>query len=272
MKAYWSLFVARFALLLQYRAAALAGVTTQLFWGFLKVMVLEAFFTHTTSAQPMTFHQTVGYTWLGQAFLIALVPWSGDREIQELIRSGAVGYDLLRPTDLYNFWFTRALALRIAPVFLRAIPLLCVAIFVLPIVGLSDWSLLFPPSLTSLVAFFLSFIGAIFLSSAITMFLTVSMMWTLSGEGINTILPNLIIIFSGMIVPLQLFPEWIKPVLYALPFSGLLDQPFRIFTGNLSPSSLPYVLFHQAFWIFILVMLGRLLVRRGVKKLVIQGG
>jgi ABC-2 type transport system permease protein len=91
MKAYWSLFIARFALLLQYRAAALAGIATQLFWGFLKVMVLEAFFTHTTSAQPMTFRETVGYTWLGQAFLIALVPWSGDREIQELIRSGAVG-------------------------------------------------------------------------------------------------------------------------------------------------------------------------------------
>ncbi|MEH2071506.1 MAG: ABC transporter permease [Nostoc sp.] len=272
MKAYWSLFIARFTLLLQYRTAALAGVATQLFWGFVKVMVLEAFFTHTTSAQPITFQQAVGYVWLGQAFLMAIVPWSGDREIQNSIRSGGVGYDLLRPTDLYNFWFTRALALRTAPIILRAIPLLCVTIFIFPAIGFSERSLSFPPSFASFIAFVFSFIAGILLSSALTMLLTVSMMWTLSGEGINSILPTLIIIFSGMIVPLPLFPDWSKPLLNALPFSGLIDQPFRLFTGNLPPNALFNVLLHQLFWIFAIVILGRLLVILGIKKLVIQGG
>jgi ABC-2 type transport system permease protein len=272
MKAYWSLFVTRFALLLQYRVAALAGIATQLFWGFVKIMVLAAFFTHTTSAQPMTFREAVGYVWLSQAFLVALVPWSGDRDIQELIRSGAIGYDLLRPTDLYNFWFTRALAMRTAPVILRAIPIFCVTLFVLPLVGLSNWSLAFPPSFTAFVAFFLSFIGGIILSSAITMLLTVSMMWTLSGEGANSISPSLINILSGMIIPLPLFPEWIQPLLNALPFSGLLDKPFRLFSGNISPNEVFGVLFHQIFWIAVIVLFGRFFVRRGVKKLVIQGG
>ncbi|BAY10823.1 ABC transporter permease [Calothrix sp. NIES-2098] len=272
MTAYWSLFVARFALLLQYRTAALAGVATQLFWGFVKVMVLEAFFTHVPTTQPMTLHEAIGYVWLGQAFLIAIVPWSGDREIQELIRSGAVGYDLLRPTDLYNFWFTRALALRTAPLILRGIPLLTVTIFLFPIVGLRERSLAFPPSFAAFVAFVLSFIGAILLSSALTMLLTVSMMWTVSGEGINSIFPAIVTIFSGMIVPLPLFPEWSKPILNALPFSGLLDKPFRLFTGNLLPNSLFNVLLHQIFWIVIIVILGRFLVKRGVSKLVIQGG
>ena len=272
MKAYWSLFVARFALLLQYRTAALAGIATQLFWGFVKVMVLEAFYTHATSTQPMTFQEAVGYVWLGQAFLIALVPWGGDREIQDLIRSGAVGYDLLRPTDLYSFWFTRALALRTAPLILRALPLLIVTIFLFPVIGLSNWLLSFPPSLASFGAFFLSFIGAILLSSALTMLLTVSMMWTLSGEGINSVIPTLVIICSGMVVPLPLFPEWIKPFLNVLPFSGLIDQPFRLFIGNLPPSALFNVLLHQVFWIVLIVSLGRFLVNRGVSKLVIQGG
>jgi ABC-2 type transport system permease protein len=272
MTAYWSLFVARFALLLQYRTAALAGVATQLFWGFVKVMVLEAFFTHATSTQPMTLREAIGYVWLGQAFLMAIVPWSGDREIQELIRSGGVGYDLLRPTDLYNFWFTRALALRITPLILRAVSLVGITIFLFPIVGLSKWSLAFPPSLASLIAFFLSFIGAIVLSSALTMLLTVSMMWTISGEGINSILPPLITIFSGMIVPLPLFPEWSQTFLNALPFSGLLDKPFRLFTGNILPDALLGVLIHQIFWIVVIITIGRVLVKHGVRKLVIQGG
>ncbi|NJP12404.1 MAG: ABC transporter permease [Leptolyngbyaceae cyanobacterium RU_5_1] len=272
MNAYRSLFIARFALLLQYRAAALAGIATQLFWGLMKVMVLKAFFSHTTAAQPMTFQEAAGYVWLGQAFILAIVPWSGDREIQSLIRSGAIGYDLLRPIDLYNFWFTRALAMRTAPLVLRAVPILGVTMLLLPLVGLAEWFLAFPASFAALAAFLLAFIGAILLSAALTMLLTVSMMWTLSGEGVNSLFPTLIIMFSGMIVPLPLFPEWIKPLLNALPFAGLLDQPLRLFTGNLPPSAVLTVLLHQGFWIVVIVLLGRFLVSQGVNKLVIQGG
>lgn len=270
MNAYKSLFIARFALLLQYRSAALAGVATQLFWGFLKVMILEAFYRHAASNQPMTLSEAIGYTWLGQAFLMAIVPWSGDREIQELIRSGSIGYDLLRPADLYNFWLTRALAMRTVPIVLRAIPIVSIALL-LPLVGLPQWSLMLP-SLPALIAFLLAFINAILLSSALTMLLTVSMLWTLSGEGINSVVPTLIIFCSGMVVPLPLFPNWIQPLLNVLPFSGLLDQPFRLFTGNLPPSALFGVLIHQEFWIVVITLLGRFLVSRGIKKLIIQGG
>jgi ABC-2 type transport system permease protein len=271
MNAYRSLFLARLTLLLQYRAAAWAGVATQMFWGFVKVMVLMAFFSHATTPQPITLREAIGYVWMGQAFIMAIVPWSGDREIQELIRSGAVGYDLLRPTDLYSFWFTRALAMRTAPLLLRAIPILSAALVVLPLIGLTEWSLV-PPSWIALAAFVPAFIGAVVLSSAVTMLLTVSMMWTLSGEGVNSLFPTLIIICSGMIVPLPLFPEWIKPLLNLLPFSGLLDKPLRLFTGNLPADALWGVLIHQGIWITVIVLLGRFLVSRGITKLIIQGG
>lgn len=272
MQAYQSLFFARFALLLQYRAAALAGVATQLFWGVVKVMVLAAFFRQATADQPMQLREAIGYVWLGQAFIMAIVPWSGDREVQELIRSGAVGYDLLRPIDLYNFWFTRALAMRTAPLLLRATPILTVTMLVVPLIGLTEWSLAAPPSWAALVAFLLAFGGAILLSVALTMLLTVSMLWTLSGEGVNMIVPNLVIVFSGLVVPLPLLPEWLKPILSFLPFSGLFDHPLRLFTGNLPPDALAGVLMHQGVWIAILIGFGRFLVSRGVKRLVIQGG
>lgn len=272
MNAYRSLFVARFTLLLQYRMAALAGVGTQLFWGFVKVMVLETFFTQTSIEQPMSLPETIGYVWLGQAFLFAIVPWSGDREVQELIRSGAVGYDLLRPTDLYNFWFTRALAMRTAPILLRGIPLLTMTMLLFPVIGLSGWTLSAPSSIAALFAFLLAFVGAVLLSTALTMLLTVSMMWTLSGEGINNLAPSLVTILSGMIVPLPLFPDWLQPILAILPFSGLIDQPFRLFTGNLAPNAMVAVLMHQAIWISVLMGFGRFLVSRGVKRLIIQGG
>jgi ABC-2 type transport system permease protein len=272
VKAYWSQFRVRIKVLLAYRAAALAGVTTQIFWGFVKIMIIEGFYRSATKPPPITLVEAIGYIWLGQAFLVALVPWSGERELQEQIRSGAVCYDLLRPTDLYTFWFMRVLAMRTAPLFLRTLPLFALTMLILPLLSADSYSLHSPQSFTLFFAFCLTLLGGIVLSCAITMLFTISTLWTLSGEGVNSILPTFVVVFSGMIIPLPLFPDWLQPILTFLPFSGLFDKPFRFFVGNLPFSALTTALLHQFLWCVALIGLGRFLVNRGVKKLVIQGG
>src|SRR5262249_55803566 len=82
---------ARFRMLLQYRAAALAGLWTQIFFGFVLLGVYEAFYSAST-AQPMTFDQIVSYVWLGQA-LLAMLPWNSDPEWRDMVRSGSVAYE-----------------------------------------------------------------------------------------------------------------------------------------------------------------------------------
>ena len=111
MSSYAAVMSANFRTLLQYRTAAVAGFTTQIFWGFIRVMIFEAFFRSSTADQPMTVDEVTTYIWLGQAF-IALLPWNTDRELSTLIRSGLVGYELLRPVDLYNFWLARPIGPR----------------------------------------------------------------------------------------------------------------------------------------------------------------
>ena len=54
MRPYLAVLSARFRLLLQYRVAALAGFATQLFWGFIRVMIFGAFYRASAAAQPMT--------------------------------------------------------------------------------------------------------------------------------------------------------------------------------------------------------------------------
>ena len=70
MKGYTAVPSARFRTLLQYRAAALAGLGTQLFWGLIRMMIFEAFYRASTSAQPMTIDVVVGYVCLDQAFIV----------------------------------------------------------------------------------------------------------------------------------------------------------------------------------------------------------
>ena len=126
MRAYWAVFSARFRSLLQYRAAALAGCGTQIFWGLIRMMILGAFYASTRAPQPMTYPEVVTYIWLGQATILLTIV-GVDADVREMIRSGTVAYEMVRPVDLYQLWYARALARRIAPMLLRAGPILLLA-------------------------------------------------------------------------------------------------------------------------------------------------
>ncbi|NCP33503.1 MAG: hypothetical protein GW867_26120, partial [Armatimonadetes bacterium] len=66
--------------------------------------------------------------------------------------------------------------------------------------------------------------------------------------------------------------ELLQPALSLLPFRGLMDPPFRLFTGNLAATELPLVLTHQLVWTAAFILFGRWLLSRWTHRLVVQGG
>ena len=194
-------------------------------------MILAAFYAAAEGPQPMNMVEVVAYVWLGQA-LLGMLPWNTDADFKEQVASGAVAYDLLRPLDLYGYWYARTLAFRTAATTLRAIPMVVFAMLVLPAFGLAEWALPVP-SFPALAGFLAAITAAALLSTSITVLAHISMLWTLSGEGVDRILPSFVTILSGMIVPLPLFPDWMQPFLSWQPFRGLCDVPYRIYSGNI---------------------------------------
>jgi ABC-2 type transport system permease protein len=270
LRPYLAIFNARFRMMLQYRAAAIAGLWTQVFFGLVMIMVYEAFYRSTGKTQPMTFPHIVSYVWLGQA-LLALLPWNVDQEIKGMVRSGAVAYELCRPVDLYSLWYVRAMAWRTAPTVLRAAPMAIVAMFLLPLVGRSAWRL-HPPTFAGGAAFAAAMICALLLSSAISTLLNIALLWTVSADGTVVMMTAMVTLLSGMIVPLPLFPDWAQPALRALPFAGLVDLPYRVYLGDIAAGSLPFVLARQLAWTAAIVLYGRWLLARGMRRVVVQGG
>ena len=270
MDGYVAVVSARYRNLLQYRAAAFAGFVTQLFWGAVRLMILAAFFATSAEPQPMNMTEVVAYVWLGQAML-GMLPWNTDADFKEQVRTGAVAYDLLRPLDLYGYWFARTLAFRTATTTLRAIPMVAFAMFLLPAVGMAEWALPMPTA-AALVAFLMAITVAALLATAVTMLAHISLLWTLSGEGVDRVLPAVVTILSGMVVPLPLFPDWLQPFLNWQPFRGLCDVPYRLYSGNIPVAdAVPEVALSLA-WTLALIWVGRALLRRGVRRLVVQGG
>ena len=263
MRAYWAIVSARYRMLLQYRAAAIAGFATQVFWGLIKVMIFAAFYRASRSPQPMSYAEVVTYVWLGQAML-RMLPWDIEGDIRQMIRSGAVAYELLRPLDLYALWYARALAWRTAPTTLRALPMFVLA--------MACFGMQWPASAASGLAWAAATVGALCLACAVTTLLSVSLLWTIAGDGAARLIVAGVIFLSGMIVPLPLFPDWAQTIVGLLPFRGIVDLPFRLYTGHIPPEGVWGVLGHQLAWTVGLVAFGRWLLARGTRRLVVQGG
>jgi ABC-2 type transport system permease protein len=262
-RGYAAIFSARFRMLLQYRAAAVAGFGTQLFWGLIRMMIFTAFYASSTQAQPMSLREAITYLWLVQA-MFAMIPWSVDAEVRTLIRSGTVAYEMLRPLDLYTLWYCRGIATRLAPTTLRAAPMFVIAILFFGM-GL-------PPSVGSGLGWLLCTFAALLLSSAVSTLVVISMLFTISGDGIARFVSPLIMTLSGMLVPLPLMPHWAQSTLNFLPFRDLADVPFRVYMGHIPPGQIGTALLHQAAWIAVLVLLGRTLLARAARRMVVQGG
>ncbi|HJP29408.1 MAG: ABC-2 family transporter protein [Candidatus Latescibacteria bacterium] len=263
MGPYLAIVSASARILLQYRAAAFAGIVTQLFFGFVMVQAYTAFYAAATQPPPMALAEVVGYIWLGQAML-GLFPWNVDPEIRAQIRTGGVVYELLRPVDLYSLWFARAVARRTAPTLLRAVPMFIIAAALL---GLPP-----PPSPEAFLAWIASTFCALVLSAAITTLLSITLMWTLSGDGAMMLVVSVVVFFSGQAVPLPMFPEWLQPLITSLPFRGLIDIPFRLYLGHIPAAEAPSLLAFQLAWAAALILFGRALMAHGRRVLVAQGG
>ena len=259
-------------MLLQYRAAAIAGLFTQVVFGLVLIMVYEAFYRSApAAARPMAFAQVASYVWLGQA-LLAMLPWNVDPELRAMVRSGAVAYELCRPVDLYGLWYARAVAQRTAPTILRAVPMAVFAAVGLPLLGLGEWRLAPPASLAAGAGFAAALLCALALGCALSALLNIALMWTVAADGIVMVSTTAVQLLSGMLVPLPLFPEWSQGVLRWLPFAGLVDLPFRIYTGHIAIDGLALVLARQLGWTIVFVALGRVLPGRGLRRVVVQGG
>ena len=102
--------------------------------------------------------------------------------------------------------------------------------------------------------------------------MSITLLWTISGDGVVGIVSAAVMFFSGMIVPIPLFPNWAQPLLNTLPFRGLVDTPFRLYMGHIPSGDMLIHLAHQSVWILALVVLGRWVLSRGLRRLVVQGG
>lgn len=267
MRSYLSFFRMQLIKGLQYRTAAWAGVFTQFFWGFMEIQLYRALYAAHAERFPMALGSVVCYIWLRQAFLALFNTWSYEHELFDMILSGSVAYELCRPVGVYGMWFVRNAALRVSRAALRCGPILVVAAL-LP----APWGLRLPAGWGAFGAFLLSMLLTLGVTTAFTLIVYFSCFYTLSSEGLRSILSPVTEFLSGSIVPLPFMPAWLAGILRYSPFGAMLNAPLRIYSGDIAGGALCEALLLQAFWLVALGLFGWLLQHRGIRRLCLQGG
>lgn len=267
MKAYFSFFKIRFINGLQYRAAAYAGIITQFAWGFMYIMLYETFYKSNPSMAPMGFSQLSTYIWLQQAFLAVFMTWFLDNDIFDLVSSGNVAYELCRPMDIYNTWFSKSCANRLSKGLLRFGPILGIA-FLLP----NPYKFNLPSSLETFLLFLISMILGLAVVVAYTMFIYIFTFYTVSPMGARMVFVMTADFFAGGLVPLPLLPDWLTKYIYLTPFASMQNTPFRVYSGNISGKEAYVSICMQGFWAVVLIIFGKYMMGRALKNVVVQGG
>jgi ABC-2 type transport system permease protein len=267
MKKYMAIIRIRFSNSLQYRTAALAGLVTQFAWGFMEILAFSAFYRANPSAFPMTFSQTVSYIWLQQALVMLFMVWFFEADIFKAISDGSIAYELARPVDLYNRWFCQSIANRLSKAVLRCIPILIVA-FLIP----GPFRMSLPPSAAQFLLFLISAALSLCVVVVFSMIIYISTFYTLSPIGVRIISAVLADFLAGGTVPLPFFPPAFRAVAELLPFAAMQNMPLRLYSGNIAGSDAVRGIGLQVFWLLALTLIGKLMMRHALKRVVVQGG
>jgi ABC-2 type transport system permease protein len=82
----------------------------------------------------------------------------------------------------------------------------------------------------------------------------------------------LIEVLSGLIIPLNFFPEPLAGVSAGLPFQHISFTPLMIYMGKIQNAALGLVLIEELAWSIALLFIGHWFWLRATHKLIVQGG
>ena len=267
MKTYLTIFKLKFMNNIQYRAAAIAGIFTQFFFGIVYIMVYLAFYKSSPNSSPMEWQELVNYLWLYQIFFSMVFIWQKDKELLQMIKNGNISYELCRPKNLYFMWYFKVLGGRLANVTLRVFPLIIIT-SLLP----EPYNISLPNSIPCFIVFFLSLFMGTLLVTGLTVLYPIVTLHTMNEKGIVNMVITISDILSGLVVPIPFFPLFLQKISSFLPFQYISDLPFRIYVGNISIENGIYGIIIQFIWLIIIVLLGQFLLNKSMKRVIVQGG
>lgn len=243
-----------------YLQAALWGLVTNLFFGLLRISILLALFDGRPQVAGLTGGDAVTYVALTQTFIasFSLFGWA---EFMRTIHRGEVATDLLRPLDLLASWAAQDAGRAAGQFVLRGLPML--VLFALL------WGARMPALPPETL---LSVVPAWACGFAYRFLVNCAAFWSPDAVGIGRFAWVLLGLGCGFLMPLRLFPDWLRAALAWTPFPSMLNTTVELWLGLKTGAAAWGALGVQMGWTVALLGLCAWVLRRGLGRLEVAGG
>ncbi|MFF5444460.1 ABC transporter permease [Streptomyces sp. NPDC012888] len=267
MRLYLAVAAGGFRRYATYGTATAAGVFTNTVFGFIVAYTYLALWTERPGLGGYDRAEALAFVFVSQSLLAAaaLIGGGFQEELQERIRTGDIAVDLYRPADLQLWWLAADLGRAAFQLLGRGVvPLLA---------GALAFPLALPSAPGRWLLFLVSVLLGLVVGFALRFLVGLAGFWLMDGSGINMVSTVVMIAFSGVLLPLTVFPGWFGELLRALPWSAVLQVPLDVLLGRHSGSgSAVRALVFQLGWALALLGVGRLVQSAATRKVVVQGG
>lgn len=177
-------------------------------------------------------------------------------QVSEEVNQGTITNYLLKPFSFSMERFMKSLGQGTINMIFVLPPTILIAFFArhaTAIPGITVWLQFLGMSIVGLVFYYLVYFLA-----------ALSSFWVVRGS--NVIYGTIIVsgFLNGSVLPLDLFPEWYRPISELLPFQFLIFIPIQTFLGNIT--NWLSLLGTAAVWIGIFICLIWLTWKRGIRK------
>lgn len=263
---YGAVLVSGFRRHATYRTATVAGVFTNIVFGFIVAYSFLALWSERPQLGGYDQAQALTFVWTGQALLacVAIMGGGFQFELQERIRSGDVVIDLYRPVDLQLWWLAADSGRAAFQLLGRG---------VVPMgIGALAFELALPARPVTWVLFLVSVALAVVVSFSVRYLVALTAFWLLDGSGTNLMTALLGMFFSGMMLPLTVFPGLFGELARLLPWAAILQVPADVLLGRHTGAGAAAALAFQAAWGVVLLAAGRVLQAAATRRVVVQGG
>lgn len=206
------------------------------------------------------------YVWIGQALLMTVALWGGGTtdDLADRIRTGDIAVDLYRPVGLFGWYLAGDLGRAAYHFLTRGLGP--------TVIGLVVFDIRLPGTPAAALAFLVSLVLAVVTSFEIRFLVATSAFWLLDQSGVKMLSGVFAIFFTGMALPLVIFPEPLRSIAFALPWASYLQTPADIWLGKDTGADLLSALGVQALWLLALFACCHAALAAATRKVVVQGG
>ncbi|MFG2332247.1 ABC transporter permease [Streptomyces sp. NPDC048604] len=246
--------------------ATFAGLFTNTVFGFILAYTYMALWHERPHLGGYEMADALAYVWIGQGLITVCGLMGGgfEDELIERIRSGDIAVDLYRPADLQAWWYAANLGRAAYQLLARGL------------VPMAVGALAFDFTLPERALTWPAFLGAVALGASVSFALwylvALSAFWLMDGTGVAQVAWLSGLFFSGMLLPLTVFPGALGAVAQLLPWAALLQIPADVYLEKYRGWELLRAYGFQAAWAAVLLAAGRLVQAAATRKVVVQGG